>query len=164
MVGSSRQPIVEEHAELDIIDSLGLADSVPSLRLKSLLLDTSSDAEDSQNQLVGVLRDRLLEGHGETLFELGLEDNGEPMGFTRSEWQTAWERLQSAARPLSAHCKILITRNVGGEEEVEPHAGTDKDKSATAKVMIRREPETVEDVIETRIAVVGNGTLWKSYS
>jgi len=32
-----------------------------------------------------------------------------------------------------------------------------KDKSCSGKVMIRRHPDSVDDVIETRISVVGNG-------
>lgn len=151
---------MEDHAELDIIDSLGLADSYHGLRLKELLLDTSTDAEESLNQLVDNLRGRLGEGHGETLFDLGLEDNGESMGFTKADWDIAWQRLQRAATVLSADCKILMTRNVGGRDEVENSSSKEKDKSATATVMIRRRPDSVEDVIETRIAVVGNGMLW----
>ncbi|KAI9790744.1 MAG: hypothetical protein M1816_004885 [Peltula sp. TS41687] len=162
-VTRNRKPsIVEDHAELDIIDSLGLADSYQGLRLKELLLDSSADAEETLHQLVGNLRDRLLEGHGETLFDLGLEDNGESMGLTKADWDSAWERLQRAATILSADCRILMTRNVGREEEVESITSKEKDKSATATIMIRRRPESVEEVIETRIAVVGNVDAGKS--
>ena len=56
---------------------------------------------------------------------------------------------------MKADCQVLMTRNVGGEEDVDPVS--DKDKSCTGKIMIRQEPDTPEDVIETRIAVVGNG-------
>lgn len=158
----NRKPsIVEDHAELDIIDSLGLSDSCHGLRLKELLLDTSTDAEDTLNQLVDNLRGRLIEEHGETLFDLGLEDNGESMGFTKTDWDIAWQRLQRAANILSADCRILMTRNVGGKEEMETNTSKEKDKSATATIMIRKRPDSVEDVIETRIAVVGNGMLWR---
>lgn len=97
----------------------------------------------------------MLEGHGEALFDLGQEDNGESMGLSKEQWDVAWDRLRRAAGTLKADCRILMTRNVGGGEEVGPL--NEKDKGATGKVMIRQKPETVEKVIETRIAVVGNG-------
>lgn len=103
----------------------------------------------------------MLEGNGETLFDLGQEDNGESMAFSKEHWDVALDRIRRAAKMLQAECRILMTRNVGGPEEVETVNG--KDKSATGKIMIREEPETPEDVIETRIAVVGNGgtdPLW----
>lgn len=150
--------VVEDHVELDIIDALDIADSAPRPRLRELLLDTSADQDETLKQLQDVLHDRIEEGNGETLFELGSEDNGESMGFTKEQCSTAWDRLQRASKALSADCKILVSRNAGLEEESESANGQDKNQSATAKVMIRRKPGAVEDVIELRIAVVGNGT------
>ncbi len=98
----------------------------------------------------------MLEGNGETLFDLGQEDNGETMAFSKEQWNVALDRLRRAAKILKAECRILMSRNTGGSEDVDPVS--EKDTSATGKLMIRQEPETVEDVIETRIAVVGNGT------
>ena len=99
---------------------------------------------------------RLEEGHGETLFDLGLEDNGDVMAFTKEDWDFALARLQHTAQAISADCRILATRGVGGEEEVEGEKKS-KDKGVYGKLIIRRRPESVDDVIETRIAVVGNG-------
>ncbi|KAH0553392.1 hypothetical protein GP486_006537 [Trichoglossum hirsutum] len=155
----SKDSTTEDHAELDIIDSLGLADSVTHVRLKELLL-AGSDSEGRLAQLSDVLRNRIDEGNGETLFELGYEDNGESMALTKDEWKVAMERLQAAATTLNAECQVLITRNVGGEYEAE--TVSEKDKHADGKVMIRRNPDTVEDVIELRIAVVGNVDAGKS--
>lgn len=126
------------------------------MRLKVLLLDTGEDAEVTLQQLSNVLQDRLLEGHGEALFDLGQEDNGETMNFSREQWDVALDRIRRAASILRAECRILLTRNVGGQEEAETQ--NEKDKSCTGKILIRQEPQSIEDVIETRIAVVGNGT------
>ncbi|CAD6568199.1 MAG: hypothetical protein ASARMPRED_001457 [Alectoria sarmentosa] len=150
----------EEHAELDILDSLNLAETSTQVRLKDLLLDSGEDAEVTLQQLSEVLQKRMLEGNGETLFDLGQEDNGESMAFSKEHWDVALDRIRRAAKMLQAECRILMTRNVGGPEEVETLNG--KDKSATGKIMIREEPETPEDVIETRIAVVGNVDAGKS--
>ncbi|KAF2084613.1 GTP-binding protein [Saccharata proteae CBS 121410] len=150
----------EEHDELDIIDQLGLADEPSHIRLKHVLLDKSDDADESFSLLINHLNGRLLEGHGEVLFDLGLEDNGDTMGFTNKDWNLALERLEKAATEVQADCRMLMTRNVGGDVEVGP--SNPKDTSVSGKLMIRRKPESVDDVIETRIAVVGNVDAGKS--
>ena len=113
-------------------------------------------------QLSDILQKRMLEGNGETLFDLGQEDNGDSMGFSKEQWDVALDRIRRAGAVLQAECRVLMTRNVGGDEEVE--SPSEKDKSCTGKIMIRQAPETPEDVIETRIAVVGNGMLSCSLS
>ena len=150
----------EEHAELDVLDALDLEDSAPRVTLKDLLIrdEYAADLE----QLRAILRSRLQEGHGETLFDLGQEDNGDPMDFTKEQWNRALERLRSVASGLLADCRVLLTRNVGGEVEVGPF--NDKDVGATGKIMIRQHPQRPEDVIETRIAVVGNGAMFPRVS
>lgn len=147
--------LIEDHDELDIIDTLNLAESSAHVRLKELLLDTSEDGDAKLEQLSNLIQNRLLEGHGETLFDLGQEDNGESMAFSKEQWDVALDRIRRAASFLKAECRILLTRNVGGPEEAE--TVNEKDKSATGKLLIRQNPATIEDVIETRIAVVGNG-------
>lgn len=148
---------VEEHAELDIIDSLNLSEHSTPAKLKELLLDTSDDAEVTLQHLSNVVQNRLLEGHGEALFDLGQEDNGESMAFNKEQWDVALDRIRQASNFLNAVCRILMTRNVGGPEEVG--SLNEKDKNASGKILVRQNPETIEDVIETRIAVVGNGMV-----
>jgi GTPase len=147
----------EVHSELDILDSLDLADKAPQVRLKELLLDS---AEESLSKLVDILELRLDEGHGETVFEVGFENNGDSMGLSKEQWTIATERLNKAAARLHADCQILLTKNVGGEAEVT--SVNDKDKDCHGKILIRQNPKTAEEVIETRIAVVGNVDAGKS--
>lgn len=153
---ASQNVYTEDHAELDILDSLNISETSAHVPLEDLLLGTSSEGSDETlEQLSNILRCRILEGHGETLFDLGQQDNGESMVFTREQWNVGLNRLREAAALLKADCQVLLTRNVGGAEEVGPL--NEKEKGATGRIMIRQTPETVEDVIETRIAVVGNG-------
>ncbi|MCJ1366703.1 hypothetical protein MMC16_005833 [Acarospora aff. strigata] len=157
---STQSTVTEDHAELDIIDSLGLSDTSTQVRLKDLLLDTSEDAEVTLQQLSNVLQGRILEGHGETLFDLGQENNGESMAFSKEQWDIALDRIRQAASILNADCRILLTHNVGGPEEAA--SKNEREKGVCGKIMIRQKPMTVEDVIETRIAVVGNVDAGKS--
>ncbi len=136
---------------------MDLADTVPQVRLKELLLGQD---EAHLGKLVGVLRTRIDEGHGETVFDIGFENNGDSMGLTKDEWDVAMERLNQAAAVESADCQVLLTKNVGGDVEAESQ--NTKDKDCSGKILIRQNPKTVEDVIETRIAVVGNVDAGKS--
>lgn len=140
---------------MDVLDSLDLGETSAHVNLKELLLDTGDEGEAGLQQLGDLLQKRILEGNGETLFDLGQEDNGESMQFSKEQWDVALDRIRRCAKTLRADCRVLLTRNVGGDEDAGPT--NEKDKSCTGKVMIRQAPETPEDVIETRIAVVGNG-------
>lgn len=158
--GTVKAPVTEEHAELDILDTLDLADDRPRVRLKELFLDQSENAEESISQLKDVVHARLDEGHGECLFDVGLEDNGDSMALSTEEWDASLARLQAVLGKLKADWKILLTKNVPNSEvEIEQEK---KEKGCVGKIMIRRRPESVDDVIETRIAVVGNVDAGKS--
>ncbi|KAK3313715.1 P-loop containing nucleoside triphosphate hydrolase protein [Apodospora peruviana] len=148
----------DQHEELDdILDSLNLSDPAPRLRLRDLLLSAPEDA-DSLQKLVDVIHERLVEGHGEFVFDIGFENNGDGMRLSKVEWDVAFKRIAEAAKELSADCQLLLTKNVGSEVDGTPT----KDKECSGKVMIRQAPATVEEVIETRIAVVGNVDAGKS--
>ena len=150
--------MLEDHDELAIIDQLGLSDdTVPRIPLRTLLLDPS---DEHRTHLADYLKARLAEGHGETLFDLGLEDNGDSIGFDKAQWDDALKKLEEVCNELGADCKLLITRNVGGDAEVGP--ANAKDKSACGKLILRKRPDSVNDCIETRIAVVGNVDAGKS--
>jgi hypothetical protein len=144
----------EEHDELDILDQLGLSDEASTRTpIRTLLL---GPAEENEAALAEHLRARLDEGHGEALFDVGLDEKGD-LGFSKEEWDSALERMRKVCDDVKADYKILMTRNVGGEVEVGP--ANLKDKGASGKLLLRRRPQSVDDVIETRIAVVGNGRL-----
>ncbi|KAK2627356.1 hypothetical protein QTJ16_003322 [Diplocarpon rosae] len=156
--GSGVNTTIEEHSELDILDSLDLADASPAVRLKELLLTRN---DDTFARLVNVLEARIEEGHGEAVFDIGFENNGDSMALDKDEWEIGIKRFREAAKKVRADCQILLTKNVGGEEEAES-AASEKDKDCSGKVLVRQHPATVEEVIETRIAVVGNVDAGKS--
>ncbi|KAI4858935.1 P-loop containing nucleoside triphosphate hydrolase protein [Hypoxylon rubiginosum] len=154
---------IEHHEELDILDSLNLGDSEPSVPLRELLLAPADDAT-AQRKLADHIADRLVEGHREAVFDLGFENNGESMRLTLDEWNTALDRLKQTAKAVHADCDVLLTKNVGGgaEAELTIAGNQSKDTDCTGKILIRQTPSSIEDVIETRIAVVGNVDAGKS--
>lgn len=155
---TSKPDRVEHHEELDILDSLNLGDSEPQVPLRELLLAPADDAT-AQQKLAEHIQERLLEGHGEAVFDLGFENNGESMRLTRDEWDIALKRLKETAKKARADCDILLTKNVGGDVEADSTAAGNQSKETdcTGKLLLRQAPSTIEEVIETRIAVVGNG-------
>ncbi|KAI5457626.1 P-loop containing nucleoside triphosphate hydrolase protein [Mariannaea sp. PMI_226] len=151
----------QHHAELDeLFDNLDLGDSAPRIPLKEVLLGSD---DDSLKQLADIVADRLEEGYGETVFEIGYENNGDSMKLLLNEWNHAYERLELAAKQVRADCDLLLTKNVGGDKEaLSTTEKPSKDKSCSGKILIRQNPAKNEDVIETRIAVVGNVDAGKS--
>lgn len=125
--------------------------------MRTLLTDP---AEENVPALVGHIKERLAEGHGEALFDVGIEDSGESMGFSKENWEFALERIGVACEEVKADFKILMTRNVGGDAEVGPRDA--KETGVSGKMILRQRPESVDNVIETRIAVVGNVDAGKS--
>lgn len=139
-----------------MFDNLDLADSEPRVPLKELLLGGSDEA--SLKQLEDVIAGRVEEGFGEAVFEIGFENNGDSMQLSLDEWNRAYKTLEAAARRIRADCDLLLTKNVGGDKEGDSTSEKiSKDKSCSGKILIRQRPANIEDVIETRIAVVGNG-------
>lgn len=150
-----------EHAELDILDTLDLGDDKPKVKLKDLFLDESGTKDESVAQLQALLSSRLDEGHGECLFDVGLEDSGDSQGLSEAEWKAALDRIHGVLEKLKADWKILMTKNVPGSE-VDVGNELKKEVGCVGKIMIRRRPVDVDDTIETRIAVVGNVDAGKS--
>ncbi|CAI6332434.1 unnamed protein product [Periconia digitata] len=150
----------DEADELSILDQLGLTDDASArVRLKTLLLDPTEEHTDA---LAEHVKARLDEGHGEALFDVGLEDSGDSMAFSKEDWGTALKRLDAACEIAKADYKLLMTRNVGAVDELEVGPRDKQDTGASGKLILRRRPESVDDVIETRIAVVGNVDAGKS--
>ncbi|OTA32352.1 hypothetical protein BTJ68_07952 [Hortaea werneckii EXF-2000] len=151
----------QEHAELDILDTLDLADDKPKVRLKDLLLDDGESKDDSIKQLSEFIVSRIDEGHGECLFDVGLEDNGDTQALTEAEWDAALARIHGVLKPMNANIRPLITKNVP-DSAVDVGNELKKERGCVGKFLIRRQPEEVDNVIETRIAVVGNVDAGKS--
>ncbi|KAI9889044.1 MAG: hypothetical protein M1814_006047 [Vezdaea aestivalis] len=147
----------EAHQELEELDGLDFGSSKPAVLLRPLLL---SAEEKSPQDLEAFIKERLNEGSGETLFDLGYEDNGTSMHLTKDEWTVALAQLTQVCSQLNADCHTLLTYNVGGKEEAD--SGHPSGAAAVGKIMIRSRPESAQEVIEIRIAVVGNVDAGKS--
>ena len=151
---------VDDHAELEILDQLGLSDAPRAAKLKDLLLGTGEETENHLQDLASTIQTRIDEGLGETIFDLGLEDGGDSMGFDLAKWETALQHLREAAETIPAHCRVLLTYNVGDPEEAS--TPNERMKDAWGKVLIRQSASNMEEMAEIRMAVVGNVDAGKS--
>ncbi|KAJ2104822.1 hypothetical protein GGF48_006380, partial [Coemansia sp. RSA 921] len=122
--------------------------------------------------LTDTLARRLTEGHGEVVFEAGV-DNGTSMDLSDDDIKTVTATLTAAAdRPLvNAFVQLLYD---SGADDTQPegkkHARAIVEKTKpvsngavrTVSYLVRRRPQRIEDMLEVRVAVVGNVDAGKS--
>ncbi|KAG0301804.1 hypothetical protein BGZ97_002612 [Linnemannia gamsii] len=154
---------------------------IKDLSLKEQFLNpTEANIESLQTLLTA----RIREGSGETLFEIGVEEDGAPMKLSDAEYETALTTVKTAAAAVGAEVAIMYEKNAGLSTvaPVVPEA-KDKDKDVavaieppiapsadvadqptykSSYVMIRRAPKSVDELLELRVAVVGNVDAGKS--
>ncbi|RUS34255.1 hypothetical protein BC938DRAFT_481601 [Jimgerdemannia flammicorona] len=146
--------------------------SAVSLKNK-LLHPTEADLKSLKDQLDHRIRD----GHGETMFEIGIEDDGTPMNLELEEFQVALLTLEKVLKELGADYAIMDERDTTGstsstfaipgmdetaEEVPKPVEDTitlgivTPSSGKVAHLMIRKKPLSVDELLEIRVAVVGN--------
>ncbi|XP_057310974.1 GTP-binding protein 1-like [Hydractinia symbiolongicarpus] len=117
--------------------------SKPDVNLKSSLVSPTAAEFDT---LLSDIRELISEGQGETLFEIGVGDDGDA-GLNEPDMEASVATLQSIAEHLG--CELSKLR----EKEME--------HGKTGEYLLRT--ETIEeDFSEVRVAVVGNVDAGKS--
>lgn len=140
---------IDVEDELSIIDQLGLGDPDPAAnqKLRSLLLPSPEEDASAKEVLKGMLKGLVAEGRGETLFDVGLERSGDNMGLNEVEYRGALEQLREVAKGMDCAVTVLLEQSGNG-------AGVE---GRNSKVLVRRQPKGIEELLEIRVAVVGNG-------
>ena len=138
---------IDVEDELSIIDQLNLGDDQPGAnqKLKELLLPSADEDASAKESLKAILKSLIGEGRGETLFDVGLERNGDSMGLSKEEYDKALGRLKDVSKEMKCAVTVLLETEGQGTE------------GFNAKVLVRRQPEVIEELLEIRVAVVGNG-------
>ncbi|KAI9311181.1 P-loop containing nucleoside triphosphate hydrolase protein [Dichotomocladium elegans] len=127
-----------DHVTGELLPSIGRS-------LKAKLLEATGEDIHDLKELISA---RLTEGNGETLFEIGVEDDGNSMMFTEEEYQKVLLTMARVVSDLNADYAVV-------EKRVRD-AGLKKQQDIVANLMIRKRISAVEDLLEIRIAVVGN--------
>ncbi|PNF25911.1 GTP-binding protein 1 [Cryptotermes secundus] len=115
-----------------------------SVRMKTALV---SPNEKQFVLLQKRLKERLEDGRGETIFDVGVGEDGSESGLKQDEYDASVATLQSLAATLDADCVPLRHRKV--------------DEGVTGQYLVRRRIDQ-QDFLEIRVAVVGNVDAGKS--
>ena len=101
-------------------------------------------------RLVTQMQFRLNEGGTEAIYEIGVEDNGNPKGLSDADLKKSLATLDRMAAACNADAQVLRTR-----------AGCDPG-SKVAELLVRRKIAGEDTALELRVAVVGNVDSGKS--
>lgn len=115
-----------------------------TIRSKTVLV---SPTEEQFELLQKRLKERIAESRGETIYELGIGEDGSENGLDADEYAASLATLQSLATTLNADCVELRRRK--GE------------KGTTGQYLVRQKVDEA-DFMEIRVAVVGNVDAGKS--
>ncbi|KAG1461680.1 hypothetical protein G6F56_005674 [Rhizopus delemar] len=99
---------------------------------------------------------RMEQGQGETLFEIGLEEDGSLMNLTVEEYEKCIKTLTLLTEKLDAdfaNIDELVQLEINKTPTVH---------SQVSHFLIRKRSKSVQDVLEVRVAVVGNVDAGKS--
>ncbi|XP_062544890.1 GTP-binding protein 1 isoform X2 [Armigeres subalbatus] len=114
------------------------------IRRKTVLV---SPTEEQYEALRKRLEERIADSRGETVYEIGVGEDGSESGLDPEEYAASLATLQSLAAMLNAECVELRTRK--GEEGL------------TGQYLVRTKVDD-NDFTEIRVAVVGNVDAGKS--
>lgn len=115
-----------------------------SIRCKTVLISPSEEQYDLIQQR---LQERIADGRGETIFDIGVGDDGSESGLQPADYDASVATLKSIVATLNADCVLLRERKV--------------EQGLTGQYLVRRRVEQ-QDFLEIRVAVVGNVDAGKS--
>ncbi|EEB16335.1 GTP-binding protein, putative [Pediculus humanus corporis] len=98
--------------------------------------------------LVTQMKWRIREGHGEAIYEIGVEDDGALAGLQNCDMAASLQTLKQMAVKLGASCSVLRERTLDNGKKV-------------AEVLVRKVPDDQHN-IEVRVAVMGSADAGKS--
>ncbi|XP_030565503.1 GTP-binding protein 1 [Drosophila novamexicana] len=131
-------------------------DGLPTQQLQELSIDYSSirakdvlvEPTESQLQLLKRrLLDRIADSCGETIYEIGVGEDGQDSGLNAEQFEASVQTLRQLASAIDADLVSLRERPA--------------EKGKTAQFLIRKHIDTT-DFMEIRVAVVGNVDAGKS--
>ncbi|KAK9298015.1 hypothetical protein QLX08_008531 [Tetragonisca angustula] len=137
IIPNIRQLHENDHASTSNVD-------YSSIRGKSVLV---SPSEDQYELLLRRLRERIQDGGSETIFDIGIGEDGSEDGLKEDEYEASVATLQSLAATLEADCVLLRQSKV--------------DQGLIGQYLVRRRLDR-QDFLEIRVAVVGNVDAGKS--
>ncbi|XP_020281954.1 GTP-binding protein 2 isoform X2 [Pseudomyrmex gracilis] len=87
--------------------------------------------------LVTQMKWRLKEGHGEAIYQIGVEDNGRLAGLTKEEMKTSLKTLKDMASRLGATIRVLRERVIASSSSVLTQGELDNGRGRARLNMLR---------------------------
>lgn len=115
-----------------------------SIRGKDVLVNPN---EEQFDLLQNRLKDRIADSRGETIYEIGVGEDGSENGLQQEDYAASLATLMSLAAALNADCVELRLKKAS--------------EGVTGQYLIRRRVD-LSDFMEIRVAVVGNVDAGKS--
>lgn len=115
--------------------------------------------------LVTQMKWRLREGHGEAIYQIGVEDNGRLTGLSREEMKASLKTLNDMAARLGATTSILRERLANAKnKDIATHGN--KEDRRVAEVLVKKlrkdDREDQDSIVDLRLAVTGAQDAGKS--
>jgi len=133
-------------------------------------------SEERFKHLVTQMQFRLLEGKGEALYEIGVTDDGIPLGLNEKEFTETFETLKKMAKTIKADVSLICKKEVGKvtsqvsqsvgkklEKKLATEKKTEEEKSESrfaGEVLVRQYGDG--KYLDVRMAVCGNVDAGKS--
>ncbi|XP_034948527.1 GTP-binding protein 2 isoform X2 [Chelonus insularis] len=108
---------------------------------------------------------RLKEGHGEAIYQIGVEDNGKLTGLSRDDMKASLKTLKDMASRLGATTRVLRERMANTKSKSSNNDCNNVEIKKIAEVIVkklRKSDREGQDVIDLRLAVVGSQDAGKS--
>ncbi|XP_076054135.1 GTP-binding protein 1-like isoform X2 [Oratosquilla oratoria] len=128
----------------DGVDMLPATEVENFVILKGMMVSPDEKVFD---QLQQHLQEKISDGHGETLFDVGVGADDSVSGLAEEEYEASVATLKSLAETLDADCIFLREK---------------KSKTGTLGQFLVRRRADAKDFMEVRVAVVGNVDAGKS--
>ncbi|KAL0120959.1 hypothetical protein PUN28_008581 [Cardiocondyla obscurior] len=120
--------------------------------------------------LVTQMKWRLREGHGEAIYQIGVEDNGRLAGLTKEEMKASLKTLKDMASRLGATVRVLreriATSSASKTLASQNNINNNKEEKKVAEVLVKKlrkdDREDQDSIVDLRLAVTGAQDAGKS--
>ncbi|XP_018406671.1 PREDICTED: GTP-binding protein 2 [Cyphomyrmex costatus] len=119
--------------------------------------------------LVTQMKWRLKEGHGEAIYQIGVEDNGRLAGLTKDEMKASLKTLKEMASRLGATIRVLrerIATSSASKTLASQNNNNNNEEKKVAEVLVKKlrkdDREDQDSIIDLRLAVTGAQDAGKS--
>ncbi|TGZ53677.1 GTP-binding protein 2 [Temnothorax longispinosus] len=118
--------------------------------------------------LVTQMKWRLREGHGEAIYQIGVEDNGRLAGLTKEEMKASLKTLKDMASRLGATIRVLRERiaTSSASKTLASQNNNNKEEKKVAEVLVKKlrkdDREDQDSIVDLRLAVTGAQDAGKS--